>query len=466
MAAIEFQAVKISHEVVSQNDLSRYYAHRRGARDNHDWGVNSVSGNSISIETMRRIDRIAGVPLCFLATIALKLWWRLRPKRLRPIRRILFIELSEMGSTILADPAMHKAREKTGAENYFVIFARNSDSLAILGTIAQSNIFSIRTNSLWELAIDTLAFLRWTRRNAIDTVVDLELFSRFTGLLSGLSGADRRVGFYRFNNEGLYRGDMLTHRVAYNPHIHIAKNFVALVNALLSTTPTIPYSKTLIDDEELTLPVRPIPSAARAAVLAKIDPLVAAHDVSQFRVILINPNAGEMLPQRRWMPNRFHQLIRRILATYDDVLVLITGAPHERAEAEKLAAQAHSDRCVSIAGALALAELPALYSLAILMVSNDSGPAHFATASGLPTVVLFGPETPDLYRPLGKSFPIYAGLACSPCVNVNNHRKSACTDNVCMSAISVDQVFKATNAFLAVRSSSRSDQSITRTAAS
>jgi len=414
---------------------------------------------------MRQIDRIAGVPLCFLATIALKLWWRLRPKRLRPVHRILFIELSEMGSTILADPAMRKARERIGAENYFVIFARNADSLAIMGTIAQSNVFTIRTNSLWHLAIDTMAFFRWTRRNAIDTVVDLELFSRFTGLLSGLSGADRRVGFYRFNNEGLYGGDMLTHRVAYNPHIHIAKNFVALVNALLSQAPTIPYSKTIIDDDELVLPSQPVSLAARAAVLAKINPLVPVRDVSRLRVVLINPNAGEMLPQRRWMPSRFLQLIRRILAAHDDVLVLVTGAPHERVEAEKLAAQARSDRCVSIAGSLALAELPALYALAIFMVSNDSGPAHFSAASGLPTVVLFGPETPDLYRPLGNSIPIYAGLACSPCVNVNNHRKSACTDNVCMSAISVDQVFKAANTYLTVRSSSRPDRSVSRTAA-
>ena len=44
-------------------------------------------------------------------------------------------------------------------------------------------------------------------RNGIDTVIDLELFSRFTALLTGLSGADRRVGFHRFHNEGLYRGE-------------------------------------------------------------------------------------------------------------------------------------------------------------------------------------------------------------------------------------------------------------------
>ena len=90
------------------------------------------------------------------------------------------------------------------------------------------------------LAGDSVRFLRWCREKDIDTVVDLELFSRFTALLSGFSGAERRVGFYRFHNEGLYRGEMLTHRVAYNPHIHIAKNFIALVDALTAAAPAVP----------------------------------------------------------------------------------------------------------------------------------------------------------------------------------------------------------------------------------
>jgi ADP-heptose:LPS heptosyltransferase len=154
-----------------------------------------------------------------------------------------------------------------------------------------------------------------------------------------------------------------------------------------------------------------------------------------------------MLPQRRWMPELFAELVRRILAANDDILVLITGAPSERAEAETLASQSGSDRCIAFAGQSALGDLPVLYALAVVMVTNDSGPAHFAAASGLPTIVLFGPETPNLYRPLGNSKAIYAGLACSPCVS--NHRKSACDDNVCMRAISVEQVFAAVTDVLA-----------------
>ena len=165
----------------------------------------------MNVDVMRRIDHWAGVPLCCLLTL-LRRPFPPRDAAATP-KRILFIELSEMGSTILADPAMRKARQQFGAELFFVIFRRNAASLAFLRTVPADNVYTIRAELLFALAWDTLGFLRWSRRRQIDTVVDLELFSRFTALLSGLCGAVRRVGFYRFHNEGLYRGELLTHRV-------------------------------------------------------------------------------------------------------------------------------------------------------------------------------------------------------------------------------------------------------------
>jgi hypothetical protein len=54
---------------------------------------------------------------------------------------------------------------------------------------------------------------------------------------------------------------------------------------------------------------------------------------------------------------------------------------------------------------------------------------------------------------LGKSIPITAQLACSPCVSAANHRKTPCSDNACMRAISVDQVLeKMAIQFAAARS--------------
>ena len=125
------------------------------------------------------------------------------------------------------------------------------------------------------------------------------------------------------------------------------------------------------------------PSSARAREsMRQRVKAIGSIDPSTQRVVLINPNASELLPHRRWMPARYAELIQRIIKQYPDALVLITGAPNERAEAEALAKQC-GPRCVSLAGHTALADLPALYSLAKLMVTNDSGPSHFAAASGL-----------------------------------------------------------------------------------
>jgi hypothetical protein len=195
-----------------------------------------------------------------------------------------------MGRTILADPAMRSVRDRNGIELYFVIFARSAGSVALTNTIPPGNVFTINSGSLWRLIVDTLRFWVWTRRNAIDAVIDFELFSRFSGLLTGLSGANRRVGFYRFHGEGLYRGEMLTHRVVYNPHIHIAKNFIALADALMSDIPTVPYGKTKIEDARLNVALLTPTTAARNGMLTQIGMLAPNFDIGRHRLILVNPN--------------------------------------------------------------------------------------------------------------------------------------------------------------------------------
>jgi len=157
---------------------------------------------------------------------------------------------------------------------------------------------------------------------------------------------------------------------------------------------------------------------------------------------LINPNASDLLPQRRWMPEYFVAVMRGLLANDENLLVLITGASAERAEAEILKQQVQHERCVNFAGRQQLEELPALYRIAEIMLTNDSGPGHFSAVTGLRTFVIFGPETPQLYGSLGNSTPIYAGLACSPCVSAANHRKTPCTDNVCLQVIKPEAVLE------------------------
>jgi ADP-heptose:LPS heptosyltransferase len=347
-----------------------------------------------------------------------------------------------MGSAILADPAMRSLKEKTQAELFFLIFERNCKSLSLLNTIPRDNIYTIRETNLRDLALDTIKFLSWARRKKIDTVVDLELFSRFTAVLSALSGASKRVGFYSYHNEGLYRGNFLTHKVAYNPHIHIAKNFLALTYSLVAERQELPYSKVAIENEDITLTKAMIEKQDIDAVRTKIKTLFDNYDASMHKLILVNSNASELLIQRRWMPEYYVELVSAILSNHDDVVVLLTGSKEEHSDCEYTRRRVNNDYCINSAGCFEFEELPALYSVAHLMVTNDSGPGHFSAVTNLKVFVFFGPETPSLYGSLGNAEFLYSNMACSPCVNAANHRKTPCTDNQCLKVIKPDYVYK------------------------
>ena len=403
---------------------------------------------TISVNTMRAIDHWVGVPLCAIASPLVALMDATKNifgRGPEAPKKLLFIELSEMGSAILVDPAMRNAQAR-GAELFFLIFKSNRASLTLLNTVKPENIFTIDSSSLGGLIKDTLRFLIVARRHRIDTVIDLELFSRFTALLTGLCGARRRVGYHIFHGEGLWRGYMLTRKVHYNPHIHITKNFLSLIHAAFATKIEVPFSKIQIPDSEVRLEQAIINPTALEKVRDRIEKLAQEASIEyahgKNRLILINPNASDLLPQRRWAQQRFSELIQGVHQQYPNDLILITGSPAEFAYVEKVRVVANVKNALNFAGQVSFAELPPLYTLSDVMVTNDSGPGHFSAVTPLRTVVLFGPETPALYGSVGNSIALTANLACSPCVSAANHRKTPCQDNVCMQAITVNQVLE------------------------
>ncbi|QWD97130.1 glycosyltransferase family 9 protein [Polynucleobacter sp. MG-6-Vaara-E2] len=403
---------------------------------------------TISVNTMRAIDHWVGVPLCAIASPLVALIDGIKnifSRGPQTPKKLLFIELSEMGSAILVDPAMRNAQAR-GAELFFLIFKSNRASLTLLNTVKPENIFTIDSSSLGGLIKDTLRFLILARTHRIDTVIDLELFSRFTALLTGLCGARRRVGYHIFHGEGLWRGFMLTRKVHYNPHIHITKNFLSLIHAAFATEIEVPFSKIHIADSEVKLEQAHIIPDVMKKVLSRIEQKASeagiAYTHGKDRLILINPNASDLLPQRRWAQQRFSELIQAVNQRYPNDLILITGSPAEFVYVDKVRSVANVKNALNFAGQVSFAELPPLYTLSDVMVTNDSGPGHFSAVTPLRTVVLFGPETPALYGSVGNSIAITANLACSPCVSAANHRKTPCHDNVCMQAITVAQVLE------------------------
>ncbi|OAN52175.1 ADP-heptose synthase [Paramagnetospirillum marisnigri] len=396
----------------------------------------------MNVDRMRQIDFWVGVPLCAVVSLVHRLWRLFRPEAPRSGRDILFIELSEMGSAVIADSAFKRAQTLfPEARLHFLIFAKNRPSLDIMGTIPAERTLTIRAESLVTLVIDTVRAIIAMRRLDLFAAIDMEMFSRYSALLTFFSGAANRVGFHPFHTEGLYRGDLLTHRVHYNPHQHVAKCFLAQIHALTEPAGTTPHTKIIFSDEDIRLERIVPPAAEIEAFRARI---IEAHPVlaTAPKWILLNPNSSELMPLRKWPAQRYIEVARRLLQD-PEMAVLITGAPGERAEAQRLCDAVGGERMVNLAGFTRMTDLLPLYTLATLMLTNDSGPAHFAAPTGLKTIVLFGPETPKLYGALNPNAEfLFAGLACSPCVSAMNHRNTACDDARCMTAIPVDAVME------------------------
>jgi ADP-heptose:LPS heptosyltransferase len=349
-----------------------------------------------------------------------------------------------MGSAILAYPTLRRTAEVfPGVETHFLIFRRNVESVEILGLLNPEHIHVIDDRNLVRFALSSLLTLLRLRRARFDVVIDLELFSRCTALMSFFIAAPIRVGFHKYTEEGLYRGSFLTHRVAYNPHFHISRNFAALLKAASQSAAEEPLVKAPIPTES-ELPRLSVDAECERA-RGSIRALYSDFD-GHTRLVLLNPDPG-LLALRGWPVESYRTLTQRLLDHDPNVIVGIIGLKRSSHFHSAIAAGASEPtRIINLCGVTAsMRELLGVFSLSAVLVSNDSGPGHFAPLVGLSSVVLFGPESPHRYAPLGPDCtPLFANFACSPCFSAQNHRQSVCRNNRCLQAISVDEVFSAT----------------------
>lgn len=395
----------------------------------------------VGISTLQGTDRWIGEPLCAVLTLFRKLFGSAEGAGPHQFRRILFVKFAEQGSTVLAYPAILRAIEMVGRENvYFVVFEDNRFILDAMEIIPDANVITIGTNSLFGLAAGAVRAVLQVRKLGIGAVVDMEFLTRFSAILTFMTGAKSRVGFHTFFGDGPYRGDLMTHRLLYNPHLHTSQMFEAMVEALTRDPSVLPTFDFRPSTNQPLARFRPSLSD-----VAEIDDLLQRENprIGSAPLILLNPNASDLLPLRRWPSLRYVELARRLLERYPEVFIGFTGAPAEAGPNNQLANEVGSDRVIRLAGKTTLRQVLALYARSEILVTNDSGPAHFASMTPIRVIALFGPETPALF---GAQSPnataLWAGIACSPCVNAYNNRQSICRNNLCMQAITVDEVFE------------------------
>ena len=133
-----------------------------------------------------------------------------------------------------------------------------------------------------QFAGDILVVLLRLRRAQIDVAFDLEFFARFSTIITYLSGAKRRVGYYL---PKLWRGDLLTNQIHFNPYRHVTEVFAALLE---------PYGLT-VQDYTLISPRLDTDAVARIHEILGAAPVTSGKNL-----IVVNVNASELSRERCW----------------------------------------------------------------------------------------------------------------------------------------------------------------------
>ncbi len=377
-----------------------------------------------------------GQLLCLLVSGWSRFATALRPttQPAREPRHILIILLSEMGSVVLAGPMFAALRLRYPLATLHVLqLKKNQEVAALLGLADAQHLHALDDSSGLALLRDIWRVTLALRRLPIDVVIDCELFSRISSLLSYFSGATLRVGFTPHTQEGLYRGSFINRAIPYNPYQHISKQFLSLVDAIDANA--TPRNK--------AAPIRALPSDTQLAVPFEASELhayrarmLADHPALTGRKIVLMYAGGGLLPERAWPATHYAELGRGLCLAGHSVGLI--GLRDDAQLARTLRSDIASEFCVDLTGyTRSIRELLMLFHGADLLVTNDGGPGHFASLTPIRTMVFFGPETGRLYGPLGpRAQVIESGLACSPCLSAYNHRNTFCDgDNQCLKRI-------------------------------
>jgi heptosyltransferase-1 len=378
----------------------------------------------------------------------------------RSFERILLIKLSSVGDVIHTIPLLNALRRRYPAARIDWLskptpaeFIRDLPALnqVLLYGENQTEAPQYKWDGVTHFAglirdrrfLATLSRLRAAR---YDLVIDMQGQMK-SGFVSMVTGAPVRIGFDRPRREvwqvearklppgamkhswkGAREGSWMayTHRVRLPTlAIHAIDRYL-LVGDLLGIEQEAP---------DFSIPIR-------AEAEERLDTILREHVGAMSRPpIVITP--GSLWETKRWRPEGFAAVARHFVA--NGFPVIIDGAANQVEECRRIADQAPGS--VVLAGLTSLAELAALIRRSAVVVTNDSGPLHLATALGRPVVAIFGPTNPVWFGPYRRPEALVrAGVPCSPC-NIRN--LADCPhDHACMLEISPERVIAAIEAKL------------------
>ena len=157
--------------------------------------------------------------------------------------------------------------------------------------------------------------------------------------------------------------------------------------------------------------------------------------------VVIHPGARGVL--RQWKPERFAEIARRLKEKYGAAILLV-GGPGEQNIIDEVE-KTMEFPAIFRSHEMKLLEMAALFRKCDLFIGNDSAPGHIAAAVNCPTMTLFGPTFPHMWRPFGNTGDVvFKDLPCCGCPQEECHRP----EENCMDLIHVDEVWEKVEGIL------------------
>ncbi|MBU2257599.1 MAG: glycosyltransferase family 9 protein, partial [Candidatus Omnitrophica bacterium] len=298
--------------------------------------------------------------------------------------------------------------------------------------------FYIRDDSIPTIFIDVvgLIFKLWASR--IDLYFDLEVYSAFSTVITTLSFSRNRYGFYIANTD--FRRELHTHLVYFNDYQQISRIYLQFARACGINNQDLAMEKPVLKDEHL---------AEFSRTLGKNK---LAQDIPY---IIVNPNASDLLLERRWPMEYFVSLLESLAQNWPHP-IFILGSEDERNYSrvllEKLSDKAKQN-VFDLAGEISFGAAMVFINKARLVITNDSGLYHVAASFKVAIISLWGPGRPEHYADTDSkedSFVFYSsGIYCSPCIYRTDFPPCR-GNNVCMKSISPKEVYRKASQLLKV----------------
>ncbi|HFE54114.1 MAG TPA: glycosyltransferase family 9 protein [Bacteroidetes bacterium] len=337
----------------------------------------------------------------------------------RRIRRVLVRRLRFMGDVILTTPLL-RALKRADPGLRVAYLVESSYEGVLEGNPNVDTVLTLERHpgGLRAEAGQILDLRRRMRSFRPDLAIDLLGIPKSAALLA-LSGAPLRIG-------GPYR-------LRKHLYTHVVQHPVRAETA-------VEYHLRSLEPLGLSGPWQP--EDLRTEVYLSDEEKAWAETflrsrLGNWRGAIVGLHPGATWPAKRWFPERFGALARRI-AEELGARVVVTVGPGEHALAEDV--RRHAGGRAHVLPVLPLRRLAAVLGALSVYVTNDCGPLHLSVAVGTPTVGLFGPGEPNIWFPYD---PRLGHVALHhPCPLHPCHR-DFCDNPVCWYDLSVDEVLDA-----------------------